>query len=132
MNAIRKTLGRQFVSQTLVVVFAATLASGCATVNENANAIVLSTVLGAAGGVAGYAVARDGGATAGAAVGAGIGGFVGHQVDKLVKRKTIEKTRVRCPFCGDQTNVDGVRVGDQAHCQHCGGRFVLSERAVRR
>ena len=104
--------------------------TGCASINRNANAVVLGGILGAAGGVAGFAATNCNGegAAAGAAAGAAIGGAIGHQIDKLIWRKEAERSHAACPHCSAQVNVSGFRVGQRAHCSRCGGEFLVTNR----
>jgi hypothetical protein len=105
--------------------------TGCASINHNANAVVLGGILGAAGGVAGFAATGGSGdgAAAGVAAGALIGGGIGHRIDKLVWRREAERTHAVCPHCQRSIDIGGHSPGTKAHCSECGGRFLVSERS---
>jgi len=105
-------------------------ATGCASINRNANAVVFGGILGAAGGVAGFAATNGNGegAAAGAATGAAIGGAIGHQIDRLIWRKEAERTHAVCPYCHRSVYVGEYGPGQQAHCPKCGRRFQVSEK----
>jgi len=106
------------------------LGTGCASINRNANAVVLGGVFGTIGGVAGFAATKGNaeGAAGGAAVGAAIGGTIGHQIDKLIWRKEAERSHAACPHCAAQVNVSGLHVGQCAHCSKCGREFLVTQR----